>query len=282
MLRRRVILQSPRAAKKKRNRRLVILAVVVSVIAVILVGVYFLFRAQFLIIKDVTVLGTEVLDPLTVSQKTKENILGSYYFFVPKNNIVFYPKKLIEENLRTNFPRIDNLDVKINSNILNITIKEKSSFALWCGTESCYFIDSTGFIFSKAPEFSGNVYKIFSGLIEEDESDGALRKQFLSENMIMSLKKVYDTLDALDVNISRINVLSLKETKLSTPGGVVFIVDITKISDETIENLQSVLASDEFRKKMPLLKGVEYIDLRFGGKVFFKLKSDDAPLEVGS
>jgi len=272
MLRRKVFLQSPRVAKKKRNRRLVILAIVVSVIAVILVGVYFLFRAPFLIIKDVSVLGTEVLDPLAVSQKTKENILGSYYFFIPKNSIIFYPKKVIEENLRISFPRIDTLDVNINNNILNIVIKEKSSFALWCGANDCYFIDSTGFIFAKAPEFSGNVYKVFTGLIEEDPVNGALSKQYLSSEMIASLKMVYDALEILGVNVSKINVLSLKETKLVSDNGVVFIVDITKISNETIENIQSVLFSDEFKNKMPALNGIDYIDLRFGGKIFFKLK----------
>ena len=272
MLRRKVFFQSPRVAKKKRNRRLVILAIVVSVIAVILVGVYFLFRAPFLIIKDVSVLGTEVLDPLAVSQKTKENILGSYYFFIPKNSIIFYPKKVIEENLRISFPRIDTLDVNINNNILNIVIKEKSSFALWCGANDCYFIDSTGFIFAKAPEFSGNVYKVFTGLIEEDPVNGALSKQYLSSEMIASLKMVYDALEILGVNVSKINVLSLKETKLVSDNGVVFIVDITKISNETIENIQSVLFSDEFKNKMPALNGIDYIDLRFGGKIFFKLK----------
>ena len=165
---------------------------------------------------------------------------------------------------------------QIQNNVLQLSLKEKSAFALWCGDISCYFLDSTGFIFSRAPEFSGNVYKTFTGFVKEDVEGGALGKQFLSTDKILMIQKVIDALEAEKINISKINVQSIKETKLVTSTGTMFIVDIGKISDETMKNLRNTLASDEFNKKMPQLKDVEYIDVRFGGKVFFKLKGGDA------
>ena len=260
-------MKSPRLQKKKRIKILAKAFLALFLASSLLVGIYFLLRIPFLTISSVSVSGTEVIDPKDVAQKADSMISGSSYFFIPLRNVLFYPRSAIEKYLSANFPRIESVYVGLDKNILNITIKEKKAFALWC-SDSCYFLDSSGDIFSPAPDFSGSVYKIFSGSIQGDP----LGKIFMGEKTLSGIKKIYDASEDLGIRVSRVEASSTKEIRLESDGGVSLIVDLSEDPDEIISDLQTVVNSDEFKLGKISVKNLEYIDLRFGSKVFFKIK----------
>lgn len=264
---RKVILKSPRLQKKKRIRILVKIFIVIFIISVFFVGVYFLLRVHFLTISDVVVSGTEVINPSDIKEKTNSILSGSSYFFIPMRNILFYPKSNIENSLKGSFGRIESLSVGLDKNILNINIIEKKAFALWC-RDSCYFLDRAGNIFSPAPDFSGNVYKVFSGGIDGDP----LRKIFLGENAISAIKKIYDASETLGLPITTINASSTKEIRLKSMSGTTLVVDLSENPDDVISNLGAVINSDDFKLGRVSINNLEYIDLRFGSKIYFRLK----------
>lgn len=264
---RKVILKSPRLQRKKRVRIFLKIFLVIFLISAFFVGLYFFLRLSFLTISQVVISGTEVINPADISSETNSILSGSAYFFIPMRNILFYPRTTLENSLKKSFPRIESLSISLEKNVLNIVVTEKKAFALWCDT-SCYFLDSSGDIFSPAPDFSGNVYKIFSGSVDGDP----LGKIFLGEEAISGIKKIYDASEALGIPIGHIEASSTNDVRLSGDDGASLLIDLRENPDDIISNLEAVINSDEFKKAGISPKNLEYIDLRFGTKVFFKEK----------
>ncbi len=271
MQRRRVVLQSPRLREEKKRRRRIRLAIFFGILILISVGYYFLVRLSFLNVQSVTVSGAEVTHEDDISKIAFNTMQGYYAGIMPKTNIFFYPKKEIASQIETTFPRIGSLSMSLNGSALQISIKEKDPFALWCSDTpgDCYFLDSAGDIFAKAPDFSDGVYKIFTGAITGDP----IGQMFLSETDISHIRVVWTAIQSFGVPVSKIKVVSDKETRISTPSGTDFIIDLGQDATSTAENAGSVLESDQFKNLLPDLDGVDYIDLRFGSKVYFKRKS---------
>ncbi len=77
------------------------------------------------------------------------------------------------------YKRIENVDLSTRGQTLTVSIKEREPAYLWCEgnlsvdadtehAQKCYFADKTGYIFANAPQFSGDAFFIYAGLIEED------------------------------------------------------------------------------------------------------------------
>jgi hypothetical protein len=107
-----------------------------------------------------------------ITASVSEIISHKYLNLFSKSNIYLYPKKEIISFINKNFPETGAISMSIGPyNSLDIRIKEKSATAIICpflpdfgnedkkNGEDCYYADSKGFVYAKAPDFSGNVYK---------------------------------------------------------------------------------------------------------------------------
>lgn len=230
---------------------------------------YIVMRLPVFNISNVEVSGTEVLDADTIKAKAEESLRGRVYFFIPKSNLFFYKKEALKEELLKEMPRLNTLSLDLSNDTLHLTITEKKAEALWCNKdekEKCFFVDEKGQIFSEAPDFGGTVYKKYYGGVE-GEPQG---KVIMSKENLEKIKEVYDTFDALKVIISKIEIVTPKEVRLSSIYDVDFLFNLDQGISETKENIETILTSERFKDSLPKLKGIEYIDFRFGGKVFFK------------
>ena len=67
---------------------------------------------------------------------------------------------------------------------LEIAVLEREEWAVWC-RETCFYADSSGFIFRPAPQFSGNlVFKI----LDYREKPVALGGRILNEDLLSKLQ----------------------------------------------------------------------------------------------
>lgn len=265
--RRKIILNSPRLREQKRKKILLRLSLVFFLLIVLAIVFYIIVRLPVFNVSKVEVSGTEVLDPLAIEAKAKESLGGNIYFLIPKSNLFFYQKDELKDVLLKEMPRIDTLSLDLSKNTLHISVTEKNPFALWCdANDKCYFVDSVGEIFSEAPDFNGVIYKKFYGAVEGDP----IGKTVLSKEVLEKVKEIYDVFDSLKVVISKIQIISPKEIRLSSIYDVDFLFNLDQSVEENKENIETILKSDRFKDSLPRLKGMEYIDFRFGGKVFFK------------
>lgn len=264
-LNRKVILRSPRLQKMKRRKIYIRVILFFVLVVAILVGFYYLVRIDFLSVKEIKVEGNLILDQDTVSERVAGVLDGSSYFFLPHRNIIFCPRNYIENVLKSDFPRIEDVKVRLRGHTLEVLLEEKKAHAIWCD-DKCYFFDSTGYIFSEAPAFSGGVYKEYGGNV----SGNPLRQQFLGEEIIKGIEKIYATGLSFDIPLTKIYASSTKDIRLVSQDGLSLIVDMTRDPIETSTNLSAVLSSDEFKSGKVSLDTLEYIDLRYGSKIYFK------------
>ena len=77
-------------------------------------------------------------------------------------------------------------------------------------------------------------------------------------------------------HISLILAMDKKYTLVTDPGWSI-LFGPTSTAGDMVEHLRTTLASDVFTKRLPDREnGLDYIDLRFGNKVFYKFKSPEA------
>lgn len=269
MQHRKTPLVSEKLILQRRKRRTFFISVFSLIISVLSVLIFFVFRATPLFIENVEVLGNKIVDRERIEEVVLP-LLNEHYFIVfPKKNRLIYPKQEIEMRIRKAVGRVENVSLEVSGKTLFIEIVERGSFALWCKEkkENCYFLDSTGLIFSHAPAFSDGVYKIFEGMIFDTEPLG---KQFLNEELLSLNEEISHILSEVNFDVYRIKINTLRDTEFILKNGPMIKIDLTKSATTTKDTLKTLFASQEFKKISSDFKNLDYIDARFGSKIFFK------------
>lgn len=232
----------------------------------------------------VDITGANTISKDDVRASATDKILGNYFFVYARDNSYLFPNSEIEHALLEQFPRILSVHaVRTDVNSIVINIIERKPYALWCGDlflgvedlTNCWFIDSTGYIFDKAPVFSDGVYFEMYGKLAKKSEGEILRAslphdRFLVTNTFVKLlhEQVGETL--------RANLKDNEETEITlrTSSRYPFlagtIIRFTTANDPAtlIKNLLSTIQV-QFPNGIALKKKLLYIDMRFGNKIFF-------------
>ncbi|MGM0629193.1 MAG: cell division protein FtsQ/DivIB, partial [Patescibacteria group bacterium] len=195
---------TPKVKHKKRIAKLKALAerlgIITAGVVVVLAGITYIARLDALTINSVSVEGGKIVKEESLVEHTAEIISGSY-LFLPKRNILIYPKDSIQNSLKTVFPRLKEVDVgRRDLNTLDIVIEEREPEALWCGGEpdkykGCFYIDEDGFVYARAPFFSGDVFfRYFGGDVNPDDPIG---DHIDSPEWIKKLTRLNDRIESL-------------------------------------------------------------------------------------
>lgn len=234
----------------------------------------------YLQINHIIVNGNSVVSDKDITDVTENVLSGKYVFLFPRTNSLLYPEKEIETSVLAAFKKIERVDiVRIDFQTLSMEVEEQKPHALWCGEEgdtltdgeeerNCYFLNAEGFIFSHAPNFTGNVFLRFYGGIMDGNPIGAYylktNNEFIRTNVLI------DSIKKLDMNPIELRLLEEADMELYMDGGSKILFARDQRPSEVLDNLKVVLESETFQNKAK--RDIEYIDLRFGNKVYFKLK----------
>ncbi|HUC89101.1 MAG TPA: hypothetical protein VMR49_03665 [Candidatus Paceibacterota bacterium] len=286
------ILTSPRTAKIKHNRRVrkLRLIAVLLVLFVGLVGVLAYYSSNPRItINKIMITGNLTINAEDIRSRVLDEISGRYLRLFAKADAFIYPRKRIYNDLIANFPRIETLSVyRDNWNTLHIAITERSGSSLYCGEEipeteenigeNCYFVNGSGFIFDKAPYFSGNVYfKYYLKL--DDGSESPVGRQMLAPERFAEISSF----------IAGISDLGFKPIYLLADAGGDYHLYLDHSSSDTspeiifksdndlaaiLDNLSTAMDKPEFASEInSKYDKLLYIDLRFDNKVLYKFNS---------
>lgn len=286
------ILTSPRmeVIKRKHRRRRTRIFILFSILLIIMVGASAYFSGNPKVtINNIKVSGTRIINVSDVEWSVKDMISGKYLYLFSRANVLIYPKGQIYKKLLVDFPRIDEISISQEGwNTLSIDIVERSGSYLYCGAkipeaqvdigENCYFVNNDGYIFDKAPYFSGNVYfKYYLSLV--GDGDNPLGQQMLSPEKFHSVARFIDGVAELGFKPTHLvmssdeNILYLDHGDLDTSPQILFN-DENNLED-ILNNLSLSMAKPEFAtdinsKYTTLL----YIDLRFDSKVLYKFANE--------
>ena len=231
-------------------------------------GIVFLMRLDFWKIKEIKVGETERVNKVTVSEIAKKQIDGMYWKIFPKNNLLIYPKEAIKKEILNMEPVA--LAVKVNANLdhtLKINVKERLATALWCKkTEECYFVDETGIVFAPAGD-RGKFVKYY-GII----TDSPLGKRFGEPNFLTELFDFANKIKELGLLPVKVDIIDKDQGRMyfEDESSLLFL-PYEKNKKALFENIE-LFINDLRAKNGGLLPAFEYIDARYGNKIFFKTK----------
>lgn len=282
---------SPRVEEIKRKRKVRKLRMIVLFVLFFIAIIWalsFFSGDKHLIVNKIEINGTHIIYQKDIEDEVYQNISGKYLHLFSRNNSFIYPHDKIYANLLIKFPRIEKLSVSVNKvNTLQINITERIGSYLYCGSnipenkddvgENCYFINNDGYIFDKAPYFSGNVYfKFYMAL--DSGSGSPLAKQMISPERFHKLAGFIDGVTAIGfkpIYIYKDNdgtdYLYLNHNAVSTIPKIMFKDndDLQIIGDNLAIAMRKKEFADEVNSKYNTLL---YIDLRFDNKVLYKFQ----------
>ncbi|MFC1732907.1 cell division protein FtsQ/DivIB [candidate division KSB1 bacterium] len=248
-------------------------------VVIIVVGIttWFLHRPS-LQIREIVVHGNSVISDSDLKKVTEEALIGKYFYLFPHTNTFIYPEKKIEASILTSFKQIESIDiVRTNFQTLAMEVEEQKPYALWClqdiledgeVQDICYFLNREGLVYSYAPNFTGNVFFRFYGDLDDGDPIG---KYYLKvNNGFNKTSLLIDSMTDLDIVPIELHPLGDDDMELYIDDGSKILFTREQPSSEVLDNLKVVLKSETFKDEN---KGdVEYVDLRFGNKVFLKVK----------
>jgi cell division septal protein FtsQ len=234
----------------------------------VLVGLIFLLRANFLQVKSFEVLGAETISQESIKNTASGFVAGNQFFLIPRSDILLLNKNKLASALLSKFGRIEKVEVnkKIFSESIELKITERKADFLWCSLQDeCFFMTKEGFIFEKFDATPTLIDKIiFRGLLEGNP----LMKNFATPEKMQNYSNLIDTFKNANFEVSSINIESSDRALAKTNiGDVIFNpeeADLSLVAQNTI------LLINETKNKNPSAR-FQYIDARFGNKLFYKL-----------
>lgn len=258
--------------RRKRKRRIIKASIIFSVFVFFIALSSFIAHRPSLRISKVELTGGVLVTEKEVQSKTLEYLSGSYFWLYPKNNAFFYPRKALKQYLSDSFKRIDTIDLNLkNFKVLTVKITERKPVAVWCEkkdeTEDCYFIDQNSTIFAEAPIFSGDAYFKYYGPVQGDSLIGS--EYIASTTVFGEINKFVESIKKLALHPQYVVAKGKDEFSLIIAGGGEILFDTKRPLTTASENLEVLISTPPLSKG---LNNLDYIDLRYGNKLFYKLK----------
>lgn len=272
-------LRSQSVVKKRRKQRIIRWSVRIALLITLLVSVALLSQIDFFAIKRVVISGNSNISSDQIQTLVDEKIHTSYLGLFPKTNVFLYPKSAIAEKVFETFPRVKSVSVYTESlNILNVRIEERTPVALWCSAIQCYLVDDSAYIYAETNKVTDNTAeknKALVSIIGLDEVVGSnpIGKTVLDEENFNKILHIVDEMKKNNLNIDTVEFRSKDEVNFwitsndaNTPKRKI-IFSPRRDYEESYNNLLAALKSNA----LSTTTDFEYIDTRFGNKVFYKL-----------
>ena len=233
-------------------------------------------------IDRVSIRGTMTVSRTEIFNLVAQHLECSYLRLFSKRNVLLVRTHEIEKELETLYPRFEKVNVSRRGfDVLVVNVRERDPFGIWCDdSNDCYFLDRTGFVYAPAPTFvSGTTFVRYEGGMTSSSTPAG--SHFVSEEEFKILDTLFDDLEEKNLHTSRVDLKDKSLELLVRPDITSGIGDVATFSlfltasssyTQALSDLSVILDSPEFKVDVPDLAFLDYIDLRYGNKVFYKKK----------
>lgn len=225
---------------------------------------YFLFFSQFFQIKEIIISGNE--------KALKENIrevaeggIERKIIFISSKSIFLVDFNKIKQSVLNNFPHIAEIEITRRfPEALNLIVKERLGIAKFCQGEKCFLLDKEGVIFEEISENDLNLPKIQP---PNFQNELALGKEVIEKELLSNILVIFSKLADLKISSKECLIVSDERINVKTLEGWEIYFNPKKNIDWQLTKLRAVL-----EKYLPPEKreNLEYIELRFGDRAFYK------------
>lgn len=274
----RPVVSSGRLKARRRKRRALLGGALAFAALLIFGGFVWLSWAPFLRVTKIEVSGTKSLPPGELMAYAQQQLAGSYAFLFARNNVFLYPRAGIEAGLLEQYPTLRAADVHAKDfHTVEVNVAERQPVALWCpsaGSEQaggCSYMDEQGLIYAPAPAYSDAPYVTYQGAATSTPQSGL--KQYLTQDAFQSLAALVAALEAKETNdpVVQVAVDGTGDARVYFKDDFLLILSTKDDAGDVYQRFVLALQSDAFAGKQ--LSDFDYLDLRFGDKLYYKAKT---------
>ncbi len=267
--RRKTILDTPNRKIRKRRRIIRLALLSLFLLCLVCVGIFYFFRMKSLQVSEVIVTGATTINPEILIEEAKQQSEGYVALFVPRTFFLAYPRDEIAKQILERHKEINFAEVKLSGfNKGEIGIVERSPFAFYCTSLSCYVADEKGLVYEEASTTSRHV--VFRDLRIESQMQSLVGSYPLSSEVLKDVEHFMRKLSDLNLHLKEAVIEENGDVTVATEEGNL-LVSIQEPLDGQYEFLKTALSQEIFKYPDGAVKSFNYIDLRFGKKVFYKL-----------
>ncbi len=246
------------------------------------VGLYYLLYSDIFQIQKTDIRGNENIKKDDIENIILAQMEKKRFIFFPQKNIFFLNKKEVEDIIYGTFA-LEDVYVKKNFfHGLQITLKEKKPFIVWIENKKSYYVDDKGTAISQVEQFDTQkenfkdynilrhniIYKnlpIIQNIANQKNyiiNEIIINNELLSKikKLIVSIKRIVK----ININFFEININEKYITIITAEGWKIYF-SLEDDIDSQIKKLELILDN-----KSKVGKIIDYIDLRYGDKIFYK------------
>lgn len=246
-----------------------------AVVIILLTIVWHVTRISALTIQSINIDGGVTINKEEVKAKVEEKLAGEYLRLVPRRFAFFYPEEEVFNNVNS-VERIKNVQInRVSGTELQVTFDEYLPDSLWCDLDledHCFFLDENGYAFAKAPDLLGeSIVRYYAS--ERTAEVGV--NPFTREDFVLT-KEFIDYMAEIGWFVTKVEINSVRDVFYTVIQGSEIKATLTEEPLKPFENLTTILQSKEFSHLKP--GNFQYIDLRFGSRVFVNEESKEPDL----
>ena len=281
-------LRSPEARHRRRVQLSIVTAMVGCLVVIVSGALLWLVNRPEFRLADITIYGTQQLDEVVVRETIETYLDGAYFNFFPKDSFFFFASSRLENHLREKYPRIGTLaSERRGFTKLELVIQERSPFALWCGDivplelgpladgtstttrrenlSTCYYLDESGYLYAKAPHFTGNPLNRFYGSLDSGQ---VLGQYFIPTDEFRQLYNLIADINEAGYRVRALLLVDEQDIEIYIDNSVRLLVARESDFTEVIDSFITLRDAGELDSQA--LERIEYIDLRFGSRVYVR------------
>ncbi|MBI4093588.1 hypothetical protein HY417_01370 [Candidatus Kaiserbacteria bacterium] len=265
-----------RETLRARRKRIRVIAALSGIAILVLVGygaslVSYLSRFS---IDRIEVHGAREMRPQLLEAFVATKLWDGSPALLSESNIFLYPRREIEAAMKEFFPRVESAKISRESllaNVVTVAIEERKPFARWClEGEACYAMDRGGVIFALAsttPTFETQY--VFEGSLPA--ASDPIGQTYIP-GQLPEVLALLERLGQSSFSPQRVVVDGEGDFSIRLEEGFLIRLSFGADISATVNNLELVLASEALRGKQ---RELEYVDLRFGNRVYYKFKGGE-------
>ena len=218
-------------------------------------------------IHEVEVSGGSTVSHDRIKEAVWNTLRGRHYLLVDRSFQYLYPEVAVREAVES-VPRVHDVSVVRDGDKLQVSFGEYEPYALWCDTsddETCVFLTKEGFGFDEAPRLTGGVFVRY---ITETASSTSNTQALSATEMLRGSTFIYALQQEFGFDVTSVTYTADgDEVYLLARGSRILRTGEDPI-DDSLEKLRTIFGSEQFVHL--ITTPFEYIDVRFGNRVFVK------------
>ena len=233
-----------------------------------------LFFNRYFEIENVTVAGGQKIEDYKIYNIIGEQMEKKKLLFFNQSNIFIFSKRQAKKNILENY-FVDNLKIKRKlPKTIKISFTERKPAAVWREGDEYYYIDENMNVLLKIDSLNVSTadYIILKNNSEESEikKDKTVNKVEVGEEYLKACLNLTAKAKSAGIPIDRNCEVSKKEASINlnvVDNGPKIFFNIEEDLGAQFKKLEILILG---KLKGEALKKLDYIDLRFGEKVYYK------------